>query len=125
MNEEIFQHIVEKFKLLHIILLKSKVCNKNDMESKLKLLDLGICVESGYEWMLELIKFNKDIIIYFDTYNKEYCKKYHEDRTKYPNKSTKLPDIYKDFKLYTLYLINEEYEKLENIRYDIFQKYGI
>jgi len=34
MNEEIFQYIVEKFKLLHIILLKSKVCNKNDMEYK-------------------------------------------------------------------------------------------
>jgi len=122
---ETFQYIVQEFKKLHIILLKSKVCNKNDLESRLKLLDLGISSESGYEWMIELMDFNQKIIIYFDSINKEYCKKYHENRTNYPDKPTRLPDIYQDFKLYVLYLNEEKYENLENIRNNIFQKYGI
>jgi len=118
-----FEQTVNKFKELYIILLKSKV--KNDLKSKLKLLELGIKCDSGYEWMLELINFNKDIINYFDSIDKKYCKKYHTYRTNYPDMPTKLPEIYQDFKLYTTYLIEEKYESLENIRMDILNKYNI
>lgn len=123
-SNKMFEQTVEKFKELYIILLKSKTSN-TDLESKLKLLNLGIHCDSGYEWMLELINFNKYIINYFDTINKDYCKKYHIERIEYPDKPTKLPDIYQDFKLYTTYLIEEKYENLENIRTIILNKYNI
>lgn len=120
-----FEYIVEQFKKLHIILLKSKICNENCIQSKLKLLDLGVNTASGYEWMIELIDFNKNIINYFDTLDKDYCKKYHEDRINYPNIPTKLPEIYVDFKLFVLYLVDEKYEKLDNMRLYILNKYNI
>jgi hypothetical protein len=126
MTQENFDNIVEMFKKRYILSNNNPDDSYKEAEEQIELLKIGIVIEnykSPWSWMLDLIKINKDIILYFDGINEDWCKKYHEDRINFSKEPTIFPDIYKDFNLYVDNLMSENYIECIKIKEKIFNSY--
>jgi len=126
MTQEIFDDTVKLFKKRFNILEKRHTAPQK-AEDQLERLKMGI-VEEEYDnpwnWMLEYVQIEKDIVSYFDSINEEWCKEFHEERKiNSPDKNTKHSPIFVDFKVYVDNLINENYVECDKIRDKILTSY--
>jgi len=80
------------------------------------------CIEMSYnpyQWLTDYFKFTKKILNDFTIINPEWTNKYFEERKKYPNEATNLPEIYLKFKNLISSIHEENYELSSQIKKEI------
>jgi hypothetical protein len=122
MTQIIFDNVVELFKKRFNILININTA-KEKSKDIIDIINMDIVVENKNPWdcMLKFFEINNKIISYFDTINKEWCKKYHEEKIIFPGKPTPFPLIFIDFQNYVEHLMNEEYLECEKIKNKIYK----
>lgn len=131
MTQEIFDNIVNMFKKRYIFLENVKQCSPlqqvlyQELKEDAKNLDLkDIEYYQPYHLKIDwnyLINLDKEIVLYFDSINPDWSKKYHEQD--YSIRTISTIDIFVYFQSYVKNLMNEEYIECKNIKEKIFVSY--
>lgn len=121
MTQENFDKIIEEFKKLNKLELSAKSDTDYLLDDKLELIKLGVDYDP-FPW-ITYYKYIPNIISMLDSINKDWCRKYWEDKTNFPNEGSKFPLIFVDFKYYVEKLMDEKYEECVIIKEKILSLY--
>jgi hypothetical protein len=123
-TQEVFDKIVDMFKNRDKILSARYDADKKS-EDMIELMQCGVCTEkyeNPWKFMADYFKYNKEIIVYLNSVDENWCKKYNYDNENPTIEGgVKFPDIYLDFKDYVDNLNNENYLKCKIIKDKIFK----